>query len=358
MRRMFFLSLFMVISVSLNAQKSIKLTSPVFSKHDCIDNEDTVLKIDDVGRIISLCYGEKFNKMALINREEMKEYSYVDGKIQNEKTLHDFELKRDSGSFSFQENSKENFSAIYNFSSGVLKKYYYYDGEIHFDGYYVYKLNENNSYLVSSCNYTQTLKGKMSFDDYINTIECSEQIINQLKTANEDVNKYNAEILIWNGFEALIPFLLLDEGIVSTPNSYEATSELKEKNTVYSAENLRNITGLPWASANGFGIGDTITIILPRHCLLKLDFYNGFQSDKRKYLYKANSRAKKIRIKNLDSGISMDVVLEDKFEKQTIDIKDLALYYNIFTTIEITILEVYPGDKYKDLCIQAIIPVY
>ena len=152
--------------------------------------------------------------------------------------------------------------------------------------------------------------------------------------------------------------MILDEKIISTPKSYKATSELREKNAFYAAENLRTVSGLPWASANGYGIEDKITIELPRHCLLKLDFYNGYQSETRKDLYKANSRAKKIRIKSLESGNSIEVTLKDTPEKQTIPISELDLCYNIYTNLEITILEVYPGDKYKDLCIQAIIPEY
>ena len=91
---------------------------------------------------------------------------------------------------------------------------------------------------------------------------------------------------------------------------------------------------------------------------MQLAFYNGFQSENRPDLYKANSRAKKIRIKNLETGSSKDFSLKDSMEMQIISLLDLNIWSNVNTNLEITILEVYPGEKYKDLCIQAIIPVY
>ena len=91
---------------------------------------------------------------------------------------------------------------------------------------------------------------------------------------------------------------------------------------------------------------------------MKLAFYNGYQSDSRPDLYKANSRVKKIRIKNLESGNTTELMLKDTSDMQEININSLIMSYNEYISLEITILEVYPGDKYKDLCIQAIIPIY
>ena len=140
--------------------------------------------------------------------------------------------------------------------------------------------------------------------------------------------------------------------------SYTASSFLVEGKTVYGAANLSSKDGLPWASANGYGINDTIQITTPTYNGLQLAFYNGFQSENRPDLYKANSRAKKIRIKNLETGSSKDFTLKDSMEMQLISLLDLNIWSNVNTNLEITILEVYPGEKYKDLCIQAIIPVY
>ena len=186
----------------------------------------------------------------------------------------------------------------------------------------------------------------------------SKKAIAKLKSKDKSINLLNAKVLITEGIYSLVPFLLLDSNVVSVPDFYNASSELKEKNAFYKAENLRTVEGLPWASANGYGIGDKIFIRTPTLYSIKLAIYNGFQSDSKKYLYKANSRAKKIRIKSLESEKSIEILLKDIPNEQYIDLSSLDIAYNVFTNLEITILEVYPGDKYKDLCIQAIIPVY
>ena len=140
--------------------------------------------------------------------------------------------------------------------------------------------------------------------------------------------------------------------------SYTASSFLVERTAVYGADNLESEQGLPWASANGYGINDTIQIKTLGHNKLQLALYNGFQSKERPDLYKANSRVKRIKIKNLETGTSSEFLLKDTSEKQIIYLNSLDITEKKYTTLEITILEVYPGDKYTDLCIQAIIPVY
>lgn len=92
--------------------------------------------------------------------------------------------------------------------------------------------------------------------------------------------------------------------------------------------------------------------------MVYLRFYNGFQSGTKKNLYKDNSRAKKIQIKNLNNGVETVISLKDTPDEQIISLRNLCLYQDLYTKLEITILEVYPGEKYKDLCIQAIIPEY
>lgn len=139
---------------------------------------------------------------------------------------------------------------------------------------------------------------------------------------------------------------------------YEASSFLIEGETIYKPENLSSISGLPWATANGYGIGDTIQIKIDYYDNLKLGFYNGFQSKNRPDLYNANSRAKKIKIQNIENGKNKEFVLEDISSMQKLSLEELNIKQRSLINLEITILEVYPGEKYKDLCIQAIIPVY
>ena len=166
----------------------------------------------------------------------------------------------------------------------------------------------------------------------------------------------NNKIQYNDGNNSLIQFdysAWIDQAVAYTSSSF-----LIEGTIIYGPDNLSSKRGIPWASANGYGIGDKINIEIPRSYTVKLGFYNGFQSDTRPDLYKANSRAKKVEIRCLETNEKIQVELNDSKEKQIVDLKKLDMKYNTDVNLEITILEVYPGEKYKDLCIQAIIPEY
>ena len=139
-------------------------------------------------------------------------------------------------------------------------------------------------------------------------------------------------------------------------NEYIVSSFLVEGKTFYKAENLASVEGLPWASANGYGINDTIKLRFLAKSDSKLIFYNGFQSKSRPDLFKANSRVKKIEIKNLENEKVSNFLLQDIIDAQKISLSALNIQKDEYITLEIKILEVYQGEKYKDLCIQAIIP--
>lgn len=229
------------------------------------------------------------------------------------------------------------------------------------DEYSIYQRNGDNFVIKNSWSMGGPDKEGMEYyEDGNFSINCDINDIKKLKSDNEQINLSNAAIIGYDSnLEPLVPFLFLDYDVINTvPVSYTATSELKETSAYYAAENLRKIEGLPWASENGYGINDKINIKLPRYRTLKLNFYNGFQSKEKSYLYKANSRAKKIRITSLENKISKEFELKDIPEKQLIDLYELYSTEFEYVTLQIEILEVYPGDKYKDLCIQAIIPEY
>jgi len=66
-------------------------------------------------------------------------------------------------------------------------------------------------------------------------------------------------------------------------------------------------------------------------------------------LYKANGRVKKLLI-TTSTGEEKMVNLRDKFEEQSIPVS----FSNAVNWVKITILEVYPGLKYKDTCISSV----
>lgn len=110
-----------------------------------------------------------------------------------------------------------------------------------------------------------------------------------------------------------------------------------------------NDAHIPWVEgAKGYGIGETITVEYkkPRPAVSIL---NGYVDINNMKLYKENARLKEIEIEDLQTGKKQTVHFEDKvyfnyiaFEEETAKIK-------------ITIKDVYPGTKYSDTCVSAII---
>jgi hypothetical protein len=79
---------------------------------------------------------------------------------------------------------------------------------------------------------------------------------------------------------------------------------------------------------------------------------NGFVDYNRPYLYEYNNRIKKIRIRNRENTDDYrDFELLDLPNIQTVATSSFSL------NIEIEILEIYPGTKYNDTCVNFIIPI-
>lgn len=150
---------------------------------------------------------------------------------------------------------------------------------------------------------------------------------------------------------------------------YSASSELKEntKNgTVeYSADNLGkfayaptdhyenlswNYESKPWVEGkNDYGIGETINLSTEEP-FSSITILNGYVDVKRMDLYKKNSRAKKLKVLDVDNNVEYIFELEDVIEFQTFSFKKKT------NNIIITIDDVYKGDKWSDTCITGIVP--
>jgi hypothetical protein len=146
--------------------------------------------------------------------------------------------------------------------------------------------------------------------------------------------------------------LIMGDSDLSERWHYSASSFLKERNTDYSPDNLASPDGLPWVSANGYGIGDKIIIGMMDFPNSTIFLINGFVSKDRPDLLVANSRVKMLKLTNLNNGRSIIKFLDDTDAPLSIDISYLNPSKNI--SLEIEIMAVYPGSKYKDLCIQCI----
>ena len=151
----------------------------------------------------------------------------------------------------------------------------------------------------------------------------------------------------WGVPEELMPFIVVCNSV-----TYHATSYLTEGSTTYEPEHLQQKDGLPWASGNGTGIGDVISIKEFEHKNpTTLKIMNGYQDPNHPDYYEKNSRVKKIKVTNTDTKKSKKLTVQDIKTEQTFDISALGNG----RTFEVEILDVYGGSKYKDLCIQYLV---
>ena len=104
-----------------------------------------------------------------------------------------------------------------------------------------------------------------------------------------------------------------------------------------------------WAEgAEGDGLNEWLKFdfVFPIN-ITSIRIWNGLKISQA--LYKANGRVKKLLI-TTSTGEEKMVNLRDKFEEQSIPVS----FSNAVNWVKITILEVYPGLKYKDTCISGV----
>ena len=77
---------------------------------------------------------------------------------------------------------------------------------------------------------------------------------------------------------------------------------------------------------------------------------NGYVDAKKPELYKKNSRVKTFSVQDLDSDEKYTYTLEDCVSFQHFNFRKPA------KNIELTITEVYKGEKWDDTCVSAIVP--
>ena len=223
---------------------------------------------------------------------------------------------------------KNNDYSLFN-TQYILRNGIFYEKNV--DGNETYKLTDDNKYEI---NYSY--EGLKSEYEFVKDYYCTD--INQicvLWLLRNDVNSF------------LLPYLFC-----KLDRAYHATSYLAEGSTTYEPEHLQQKDGLPWASGNGTGIGDVISIKEFEHKNpTTLKIMNGYQDPNHPDYYEKNSRVKKIKVTNTDTKKSKKLTVQDIKTEQTFDISALGNG----RTFEVEILDVYGGSKYKDLCIQYLV---
>ncbi len=130
--------------------------------------------------------------------------------------------------------------------------------------------------------------------------------------------------------------------------SIKASSELREKSKLYSVDNLATFDlEAPWVEGvPGHGIGESVSFSVKASCLY---FFSGYVSAKKPHLYLQNSRPKRIKLTLAELNEDLYFDLEDSPNPQKLDI---GKFYRGEIIVEI--LDVYPGSKYEDTCVNAI----
>ena len=134
-----------------------------------------------------------------------------------------------------------------------------------------------------------------------------------------------------------------------------ASSYLTENKLSFSTEKLGTKIGECWVEGvPGNGIGEKLTLDITYYGLSSTMYISsGFVSYSKPNLYRENSRIKKIKITN-QSGKSTVVELADTPHYQAVNLGKHFPDHGIGSKYSMEILEVYPGTKYTDTCVNSI----
>ncbi|HET6450252.1 MAG TPA: hypothetical protein VFI08_03035 [Spirochaetia bacterium] len=144
------------------------------------------------------------------------------------------------------------------------------------------------------------------------------------------------------------PFIQpLDQSFSVTVSSF-----LTEGKTSYNVDYLTDFDlEHPWAVRQNGGVGAVVTI-QPQagqsgkqkiHSLL---FSNGFLSARNPGLWEQNRRVKDVTIASRQPAFTLDITLADHAMLQFVNLPEPS------DTLTVTVRSVYPGTKYKDLCLS------
>jgi len=217
----------------------------------------------------------------------------------------------------------------------------------------------NGSYTVieeEGINYIQILWNDKTTDKYL--------IIGSI---NNDKTFNNIYLYNKNGYPFFCAGIVLNEWgpynvhLKVDTKIFSASSTLKEGNIVYSTNNLDERIGMGWVEGvKGQGIGEKIIFSGKKGKDTRISFSSlyisiGLVSMDKPYLYKQNSRPKKIRI-SVEGKSSKIVELADTPNLQYIEYGWYPWNWSDDDRFEkdlwIEILEVYPGTEFEDTCIN------
>ena len=188
---------------------------------------------------------------------------------------------------------------------------------------------------------TQTIDGKINYITFNNKKYLMLKNKSLISLINQDNKK------VFYGVNGISPRRLEGFGY-KMPDVFSASSELKEKNRIYSAKNLDNENGdNPWVEAvNGPGIGEYININYED--INALIISNGYVNYNKPYLYENNNRVKIFEVYNQDNKKIQELILQDTPNPQIFRITESC------KSIKLVIKEIYKGNRWDDTCVNYI----
>jgi len=196
---------------------------------------------------------------------------------------------------------------------------------------------EDNDYIISSSQIKPVIKSKFTYfelENGENFLALMNEDLLVLYDAYDNHPKYYA-----TSFNPEFSSFLSESDVT-------ASSYLTEGSKRYVPGNLSNLNLTePWVeSVKGNGEKETISVYAIGKILY---FFNGYVSYTKPELYESNSRIKKIKIKSEKNNFEdIIVLLDDTPNPQKIELPKRS------EKIIIEILEVYPGSKFEDTCIN------
>jgi hypothetical protein len=121
----------------------------------------------------------------------------------------------------------------------------------------------------------------------------------------------------------------------------------------YSPENLKDWNDKCWAEgAEGNGVGEWLEFLIevprPLHAVFISPGY--YKYDKDDTLFKANTRPKSVKV-TLNGEHEFIATLKDAMTEHMMVVTG---YPKAVKTVRLTIMDVYPGSKFEDLCISSV----
>jgi len=164
-------------------------------------------------------------------------------------------------------------------------------------------------------------------------------------------NYYADAYSLSSGFKTVINSSFLSETLSGVKFDYNG-NRLSELLQVSHGRGYHNIYALPWVEGvEGPGIGEWVQV---EPTSPKTVFYilNGFVDPYRPHLYKMNSRVK--------DGLAIGITSTGKTIEQSVHFEDFAYFKTVIfpepvVTMRLVIQSVYPGSKWQDTAISAIL---